>query len=166
MNRLERYKTSTQTLRSKTLDPYPYPSIRSGVNKYPLLLEGQRRPIEIINPKRFNQSKRELWRRLSSQGYLMGADLADYYRFSITICRMGMKTIFSMREITQILLLKTLLRWNNQSNSKSIRTRWFGTHHRPSDSQQDRIPNRMWSLWEPRALNKHLISNSLSDNHQ
>lgn len=154
------------TLKSKTLDPCPCRRNRSEVNRYPLFLEGPRRPTEIINLKRFSQSNRELWRRLGSQGYLMGADSVDYYRFSIIICRMGTKTISSMRVITQISLLKTRLRWNIKSNSKSLRTRWFGIHHHPSDSLQDPTQNRMWSRLEPKAPNKHLISNSLSDNHQ
>lgn len=96
----------------------------------------------------------------------MGADSVDYYRFSIIICQMATKTIFSMRVITQISLLKTLPRWNIKSNSRSIRTRWFGIHHHPSDSLQDPTKNRMWSLLEPRAPSKQPISNSLSDSHQ
>lgn len=153
-------------MKSKTLDRYPYRRNRSEVSRYPLFPEGLHRPTEIINQKRFSQSNRELWRRLGSQGCLMGADSVDYYRFSIIICRMGTKTIFSMRVITQISLLKTLPPWNIKSNSKSIRTLWFGIHHHPSDSLQDPTQNRMWSQLEPKAPSKHLISNSLSDNHQ
>lgn len=85
----------------------------------------------------------------------MVADLGVCYRFSTIIYLMGLRTTFSIREITKIMLPKTLPLWSCK-NLQTIKTLWYGTHHRSylSDKTRDNRFKRELKVRKPHLLLK------------
>jgi hypothetical protein len=104
----------------------------------------------------------------SSRHCLIMADLGVCCHFSITICLMAHKIIFSIKEITPISLRRILHLWSNPdppNSNKSIKILWSGTHHQ-THLLRDSIPSSSPIIKTEREAPKLLHPTKLRDNSQ
>lgn len=106
--------------------------------------------------------------KYSSRHCLIMADLGVCCHFSITICLMAHKIIFSIKEVTPILLRRILHLWSNPdppNSNKSIKILWSGTHHQ-THLLRDSIPSSSPTIKTEREAPKLLHPTKLRDNSQ